>query len=110
MRRGDLVTHAGPGDYSKKPRPALVIQSDRLMGSESVLLCLITSDDDAIPALPHILVMPTQVNGLHRTSYVMVEKIIAARRGKCGPVLGQLGSEIMEQVDATLALVVGLAD
>jgi hypothetical protein len=28
MRRGDLVTVAAPGDFGK-PRPALVIQSDR---------------------------------------------------------------------------------
>lgn len=110
MRRGDIVTHAGPGDYGKKPRPALVIQSDRLIGAESVLLCLMTSDEDTPFSLPRVPVLPTHGNGLQYPSQIMVEKIISARRSKCGKLLGRLEPEILDQVDAALAFVVGLAD
>ena len=110
MRRGDLVTHAGPGDYGKKPRPALVIQSDRLIGSDSVLLCLLTSEEDTRPDLPRVAVAPTPANGLQLPSQIMVEKILAAKRSKCGKVVGRLEPDTMARVDAVLAFVVGLAD
>ena len=42
MKRGDVITVALSGDYGK-PRPAVVIQSDTLLETESVLVCLITS-------------------------------------------------------------------
>lgn len=110
MRRGDLVTHAGPGDYAKKPRPALVVQSDRLSASDSVLLCLLTSDEDQPSGLTRVAVDPMPANGLRRRSHVMVEKLISARRSKCGEVIGRLEKEAMDEIDAALALVVGLLD
>lgn len=110
MRRGDLVTHAGPGDYAKKPRPALVVQSDRLLASDSVLLCLLTSEEDEPSGLPRVLVEPTPANGLRRRSHIMVEKLISARRTRCGKVIGRLEEEVMGDIDSALALVVGLLD
>ena len=110
MKRGDLVTHAGPGDYGRKPRPALVIQGDRLIGCDSVLLCLVTSEEDTPPNLTRIAVAPTPSNGLERPSQIMIEKIIAARLSKCGKIVGQLEPDIMQRVDVALALVIGLAD
>jgi mRNA interferase MazF len=87
-----------------------VIQSDRLLRSESVLLCLLTSDEDARPGLPRIAVTPTPANGLRSSSQIMVEKIIAVRRTKCGKRLGRLEPDILDEVDAALAFAVGLAD
>lgn len=62
------------------------------------------------PGLPHIAVSPTPANGLRVPSYIMVEKILAARRTKCGNVVGHLEPAMMEQVNTSLALVIGLAD
>lgn len=42
MRRGDIITVAVSGDYGK-PRRALVIQSDNLPETDSVLVCLLTT-------------------------------------------------------------------
>ncbi len=109
MKRGDLVTHAGPGDYGK-PRPALVVQSDHLLGTDSVIICLLTSDDDVAPELPRIEVLPTAANGLDKRSLIMVEKLVATRRTRCGKVIGRIDNEIMSQVDSALALVIGLLD
>lgn len=110
MRRGDLVTHAGPGDYTKKPRPALVVQSDRLLASGSVLLCLLTSEENEPSGLPRVVVDPTPANGLERRSHIMVEKLVSARRTKCGEVIGHLDDGTMDRVSGALALVLGLAD
>ena len=48
VKRGDIVLVAAPGDDGK-PRPAVVIQSDQMRGSTSVLVVLMTSAlaDDA---------------------------------------------------------------
>lgn len=110
MKRGDLVTHAGPGDYGSKPRPALVVQSDRLVGSDSVLLCLLTSEEGTAAGLPRVAVAPTPGNGLQSASTIMTDKIISARRSKCGKRVGRLEPDILVRVDAALAFVLGLAD
>ena len=48
MRRGEIVTVAVQGDYGK-PRPAVVIQSDWLAETESVLVCLLISTTREAP-------------------------------------------------------------
>ena len=109
MKRGDLVTYAGPGDYGK-PRPALVVQSDRLIAADSVVICLLTGEDDFPPGLPRIEVLPTATNGLEKRSMIMVEKLLGVRRTRCGRVIGSVDAGTMRQLDAALALVVGLLD
>ncbi len=77
MKRGDLITVALSGDYGK-PRPALVIQSDFLSETDSILVCLLTSTIRAAPlyrlSLPH-----GDRTGLREPSQVMVDKIMAIR-------------------------------
>lgn len=109
MKRGDLITYAGPGDYGK-PRPALVVQSDHLLAADSVVICLLTSDDEERPGLPHIEVLPTAANGLEKRSLIMVEKMLATRRRRCGKIIGKLGEDEMQQVNAALAFLTGLLD
>ena len=49
MKRGDLVIVSLPGDY-KKPRPAVVLQNDRLEGKlESYVIALLTTSDRRRP-------------------------------------------------------------
>lgn len=42
MNRGELWIGAETG-YASKPRPTLIIQSDRFSDNESVVTCLVTS-------------------------------------------------------------------
>ncbi len=42
--RGDIWTIVGSG-YASKPRPAIVIQSELTDVFDSVVVCLLTSDD-----------------------------------------------------------------
>ena len=108
MRRGDIVTVSVPGDYGK-PRPAVVIQSDRLDDTDSVLLCLLTTmERDA--SFYRIAVDAMPLTGLHRVSQIMVDKIVTVKREKCGGAVGRLDQPTMLALNRTLALVLGIAD
>ena len=74
MRRGDIVTVAMQGDYGK-PRPAVVIQSDWLGETDSVLVCLFTSTLRDAP-FHRLTLEPTPESGLQVVSQVMVDKIM----------------------------------
>jgi mRNA interferase MazF len=107
LKRGDIVTAAFQGDYGK-PRPAVIIQGDIFAGSDSVLVCQFTSD--IYPArFRRIMVEPTAENGLKVASQIMVDKIFAVRRDKCGGVIGRLNDAEIDELDVALALMVGLA-
>jgi mRNA interferase MazF len=109
MKRGDIVTVALQGDYGK-PRPALVIQSDRLPPTDSTLVCLITATlRDDTPFRRHSI-EPSPSTGLRTPSQVMVDKIFAIRRSKCGQSIGMLDQSSMRALGRKLALVIGIAD
>ena len=88
MRRGDLVTVSAPGNYGK-PRPAVIVQSDWLTATESVLVALLTSALVNAP-LYRLTIEPSDANGLKAPSQVMIDKIVAIPRKKCGRVIGRL--------------------
>ena len=108
MKRGDLVTVALSGDYGK-PRPALVIQSDFLPETDSVLVCLLTTAVRAAPL--YRLTLPAgEGTGLREPSQVMVDKIMAVRRERCGAPIGRVDDAALLALGRLLAFVVGLAD
>lgn len=107
MRRGDLVTIALQGDFGK-PRPALVIQSDRFDGHATVTVLPVSSTLTETP-LFRLTVDPTGENGLRTRSQVMVDKAMTVKRDKIGKVIGRLGNETMAAVNRSLLLWIGLA-
>jgi mRNA interferase MazF len=108
MRRGDIVTVALSGDYGK-PRPAVVIQVDRLADMDSVLVCQITTTFRDAPFY-RLTVPLAPGTGLRELSHVMADKIAAAKRSKCGPAIGRLPRNLMRALDRMLAVIIGLAD
>lgn len=108
MKRGDLATVALQGDYGK-PRPAVVIQSDWLSGTDSILICPLTSTLRDAP-LYRLTVEPSVGNGLSRVSQVMVDKIFAVRRDKLGQRLGRLEDKELLALNRMLAVAIGMAD
>jgi mRNA interferase MazF len=108
VKRGDIVTVSAPGDYGK-PRPALIVQSDWLKATDSVLVSLMTSSLVDAP-LYRLLIAPTKRNGLKTTSQIMVDKIVALPREKCGPVIGAIDQGALIALNHMLSVVIGLAD
>ena len=108
MTRGDLITVVTSGDYGK-PRPALVIQSDLLLDTDSVLVCLLTTTLRDAP-LFRLSLPPGEGTGLRELSQVMVEKIIAVRRSRCGARIGRVDPTAMATLNRLLAFAIGLAD
>lgn len=108
MKRGDLVTVALSGDYGK-PRPALVIQTDHLSEADSVLVCLLTTTMRNAPLYRFPLAAGKEI-GLVQPSQVMVDKIMAVRKERCGASIGKVDAASMLALNRLLAFVLGVAD
>ena len=109
MRRGDVVIVAAAGDYGK-PRPAVIVQTDAFPQSHaSVVICQMTTDLVEAPDF-RITVEPTEANGLHGRSQIMVDKPVTVKRERIGQVIGRLTTEEILRLDAAVAFVMGLAD
>jgi mRNA interferase MazF len=88
MMRGDLIPIAMAGDFGK-PRPALVIQSDRFDGTGTVTVLLLSSTLINAPLI-RLQIDPTPENGLRKRSQVMVDKAMTVKRDKLGEPFGRL--------------------
>ena len=49
MRRGEVWTVAGAGDYAGKSRPVVIVQDDSFEGVDSLVVCPFTSDTTEAP-------------------------------------------------------------
>ncbi len=107
MKQGDLITVALPGDYGK-PRPALVIQSDRYIHLHSVTVLPLTSHIVDMEAC-RVVVEVSAENQLQQRSQIMVEKITTIFRVKAGSVIGHLSDRDMIEVNRALAIFLGFA-
>jgi len=108
VRRGDIITVAVGGDHGM-PRPALVVQSDFLAEADSVLVCLLTTMQRAA-ALYRLALPADEGTGLREASQVMVDKIMAVRRDRCGAPIGCADDAALLALGRLLAFVVGIAD
>ncbi len=107
MKRGEIWTVSGAGDYGGKPRPSVVIQDEIFETSESVTVCGFTSDP-TVSELIRIRVRPTNDNGLLVESSIMVDKITTIPRTKLGRRIGQLGQEEMTALSQAIVVFLGL--
>jgi mRNA interferase MazF len=108
LKRGDIVTVALSGDYGR-PRPAVVIQSDFLDETDSVLVCLISATPREA-SFYRATVAAGEATGLRQPSQIMADKIMAVRRGRCGPVIGRIDDSTRVALDRLLMFVTGVTD
>jgi mRNA interferase MazF len=85
------------------------VQSAALDAAGSVLLALFTSEITDAPFY-RLTIEPVATNGLKVLSQVMVDKILAVPRAKCGPVVGRLSAAEMLVLNSMLSVMIGLAD
>lgn len=108
MKRGEIWTVAGGGDYTGKPRPAVIVQDDRFDATSSITVCAFTSDPTDAPLL-RIPVAPSAQNGLAAESRLMVDKITTVRKSKLGSCLGRLHDEDVVRLNRAIMVFLGLA-
>lgn len=108
MKRGDFVTIAAQGDFGK-PRPALVIQTDRV-GDDFPSVTVLPVTSMVVPGqLIRVTVAPSAENGLQKLSQVMVDKTMTVKREKIGAKLGAINADGMKAVERNLAVFLGIA-
>ena len=95
---------AGRGDFSGKPRPSLVVQSDVFNEHHStVSVCPITSDLTG-DFLQRVAIGADEHTGLLQDSEVQVDKLQVIKRARFGKLIGQASEETMMIVDDSLRL------
>ena len=84
-------------DFAKtKPRPAVVVQDVTKSGNlDSVTVCLMTTSKRL--ALYRILVEPNAMNGLERTSRLMVDKVTTVKRERLKKRIGRIDERTLRQ-------------
>jgi mRNA interferase MazF len=107
LRRGEIWTVAGGGDYASKPRPALILQDDHF-DTDSVTVCLFTSDPTEAP-LFRLEIAPSTANGLDAPSRIMIDKITTVHRRRLGSRVGVLDDADLLRVNRGIVVFLGIA-
>ena len=108
MKRGEVWTVAGGGDYAGKPRPVVVVQSDAFDATASVVVCGFTTNP-AEALLFRVAVEPSAENGLDRSSHLMVDKITSVKRSRLRTRVGVLEDSHIASLNVALSVFLGLA-
>ena len=107
MKRGEVWTVSG-GGYAGKPRPAVIVQDDRLDVTASATVCVFTTDDTEAP-LFRLPVIPSERNGLHSASRLMVDKITTVPKERMGERIGNLDAADLVRLNRAMMVFLGLA-
>ena len=108
MRRGEVWTVAGAGDYAGKPRPVVIVQDDSFEGVDSLVVCPFTSDTTEAP-LFRLPVEPNPGNGLRAACRLMVDKVTAVPKSKMGRRIGSLDAADIIRLNRSILVFLGLA-
>jgi len=108
MKRGEIRTVAGGVDYSGKPRPVVLVQDDRFDATASITISAFTTDETEAP-LFRLRVEPDNLNGLRKSSRLMVDKITTVRKSKLGTLVGRLDDKDIVRLNRAIVVFLGLA-
>lgn len=108
MKRGEVWTVSGGGPYVGKPRPAVIVQEDRFDSTNSITLCVFTTDPTEAPLL-RMLIEATDRNGLSSASRLMVDKVTTVPKARLGKRIGKLNDEDVVRLNRALTVFLGLA-
>ena len=84
-----------------------MVQSDFFENHPSVTVLPVTSDLRDTP-LFRVLVEPSQENGLHVTSQIMIDKAMTVSNERLGEPIGRLDPNLLMDVDRCLAVFLGI--
>jgi mRNA interferase MazF len=109
MKRGEIWTVAGGGDYTGKPRPAVILQDDQFDATDSVTVCGLTTDPTQV-GLVRVVLEPNETNGLSALSRIMVDKITTVQRRRLGERVGYLELNEMIALNRAILVFLGFGD
>lgn len=105
MVRGEVFRYRAPrdarGSEQRGKRFAVIVQSDELLGLSTVLVAPTSAS-----ALPRSIRPEIELMG--RTTRVLVEQTTVVTHDRLGEGVGRLNAAELRDVDAALALVLGL--
>lgn len=108
MKRGDVWTVAGGGDYAGKPRPVVIVQDDSFDATDSITICAFTTDETEAP-LFRLPIEPDERNGLRSPCRLMVDKITTVPKSRVGYHVGRLKDKDILRLNRALFVFLGLA-
>lgn len=108
MKRGEIWTVAGGGDYAGKPRPAVILQDDRFDMTDSATVCIFTSDPTEARYI-RLPVAPNAANELSTECRLMVDKITTVRKSRLGRLVGKLSREDLIRLNSAVIVFLGIA-
>jgi mRNA interferase MazF len=109
MMRGDIVTIADRGgEFTGKPRPAIVLQSNLFADAPTVAVVPVTSQPTDAPLL-RVPLGPNERTGLAAPSWVQIELLTTVRRRRVGERIGCADDATMLAINRALAVFLGLA-
>jgi len=108
VKRGEIWTVSGGGDYAEKPRLVVILQDDRFDATASITVCAFTTDPTSAP-LFRLMVAPNVRNGLQVACSLMVDKITTVPKSKIGHQVGRLDTEDMVRLDRAVLVFLGFA-
>jgi mRNA interferase MazF len=106
VKRGDVVVVVLPGGLGK-PRPAVIVQSDRYLETKGVTVVPLTSDAQDANLL-RVTILPDATNGLREMSQAMTDKLTTVSREKIGQIVGVLDDRSLKSLNVQLALFLGI--
>ena len=108
MKRGEVWTLAGGGDFVSKPRPVVILQDDRFAAVNSVTVCPLTTSPGEAP-LFRLQIEPTSGNGLEAPSRIMADKVTTVRRTRLRERIGTLDNDEMMALGRAVMTFLGFA-
>ncbi len=102
VKRGDVVLAAGPGEYTGKPRPFVIVQSDAFNDAHaSFSICPLTSIISG-NRMFRVAIPSTGNTGLNLESEVQIDKVQSLRRERMVRVIGAVPATVMTNIDDAL--------
>jgi mRNA interferase MazF len=76
---------------------------------DSITICPVTSDPADMPMFRPV-VLPSEANGLRRTSRVMADKVTTLPKSRLCDRIGRLADDDMLRLNSAVLVFLGLAD
>ena len=107
--RGDIVTVADRGgEFTGKPRPAIVLQADLFAEAATIVIVPISTVPADAPLL-RIPLRPGEATGLAAPCWAQLDLVTAVRRRRIGPRIGRVDDATLITINRALTVLLGLA-